>query len=145
MSCACCCSSSPVPVIGTKDIISSSISVPRSPLSRAAIVVSFPEKWLTFIEGERGANRIIIEDTEHRHEIDIESRRKARGIETAAMNMLRKKKIEKTNEIEIQVRSLQESLDDFLKSVESIVSKHKSLQHIFEVMFPDFLHHLQLR
>lgn len=92
--------------------------------------------WLTYVEGDIGANRIIIEDTEHRQ--------KTMGVDMTG-NLLRNKKIEKTKEIESQVRYLQDELDGNLKTYEFIINKYKSLQIIFEIMFPEFLQHLELR
>ena len=36
-------------------------------------------------------------------------------------------------------------LNNYMKTYEFIINKHKSLQHIFEIMFPEFLRHLELR
>lgn len=101
--------------------------------------------WLSLLEGKIGARRIMIEDTEHRHEIESEIRQTASGIEIAAKKRLREKKIEKLKEIESQVTTLQEELDNYQKTYKSIINKHTSLQHIFEIMFPKFLRRLELR
>jgi hypothetical protein len=79
------------------------------------------------------------------HEIESEIRQTASGIETAAKKRLREKKIEKLKEIESQVTTLQEELDNYQKTYKSIINKHTSLQHIFEIIFPEFLRRLELR
>jgi hypothetical protein len=87
-------------------------------------------KWLILVEGETRANRIIIEDTEHRHEI---------------VTTLKNKKSEKTIEIKSKVRSIQEELNGDMKTYGFIIKRYKSLQHIFEIMFPEFLQRLAVR
>jgi hypothetical protein len=87
-------------------------------------------KWLILVEGETRANRIIIEDTEHRHEI---------------VTTLKNKKSAKTMEIESQIRSIQEELNGDMKTYGFIIKRYKSLQHIFENMFPEFLQRLAVR
>jgi len=87
-------------------------------------------KWLILVEGETRANRIIIEDTEHRHEI---------------VTTLKNKKSEKTIEIERQVKSIQEELNGDIEKYGFIIKRYKSLQHIFEIMFPEFLQRLAVR
>jgi DNA-binding HxlR family transcriptional regulator len=86
--------------------------------------------WLILVEGETRANRIIIEDTEHRHEI---------------VTTLKNKKSEKTIEIKSKVRSIQEELNGDMKTYGFIIKRYKSLQHIFEIMFPEFLQRLAVR
>jgi hypothetical protein len=44
-----------------------------------------------------------------------------------------------------QARFLKEELNKYLKTFDFIIDKHKSLQHIFEIMFPEFLRKLELR
>ena len=101
--------------------------------------------WLTLLEGEIRADKIIIEENEHRREIDSEIRRKASGIEMVAKNMLRNKKSEKTIEIESRLRSIQEELNGYMKTYEFIIKRYKSLHNIFEIMFPEFLQRLELQ
>lgn len=101
--------------------------------------------WLTLLEGEIRANKIIIDENEHRREMEKEIRRTAGGVETVAKKLMLKKKIEKRNEIESQVKSMQEELYNYMNTYEFIINKHKSLQSIFEIMFPEFLRHLELR
>ena len=98
-------------------------------------------KWLTLLEGEKEANIIMIGENEHRREIETGIRHKSSGIETVAATKLREKK----TEIAVQVESMLEELDNYLKTYEIIISKHKSLQYIFEIMFPEFLRSLKLR
>lgn len=101
-------------------------------------------KWLTLLEGEMRANRIIIEDNDHRREVENEIRRSVGGIETAAKDTLKKKRIEKRGEIESQLKSIQQELDNYLKTYEFIINGHFSLQYIFELMFPGFLRNLEV-
>lgn len=98
-------------------------------------------KWLTLLEGEKEANIIMIDENEHRREMETGIRHKSSGIETVAATKLREKK----TEIAVQVESMLEELDTHLKTYEMIISKHKSLQYIFEIMFPEFLRSLKLR
>jgi hypothetical protein len=101
--------------------------------------------WLTLLEGEIRADKIIIDENEHRRERENGIRRTAGGVEIEANWLRRKKKIEKLNEIESRVNSMQEELNNFMKTYEFIINKHKPLQHIFEIMFPEFLQRLELR
>lgn len=101
-------------------------------------------EWLTILEGKIQADKIIIDDNEHRREMENGIRRTAGGVETVANKLMKKKKIEKINEIESRVKSMQEELNNYMKTYEFIISKHKSLQQIFEIMFPEFLRHLEL-
>jgi hypothetical protein len=101
-------------------------------------------QWLTILYGDE-TNKIIIEYNEHRHELENETRKKAQGIETVAKSMLNKKKINTINEIEEQVKSIQEDLDSYQQTYDFLIKKHFSLQQILEIMFPEFLKHLELR
>ena len=101
--------------------------------------------WLTLVEGEIRADKIIIDDDEHRREMENEIRRTAGGVETVAKKLMKIKKIEKINEVKSKVKSIQEELNNYMKTYEFIINKHKSLQHIFGIMFPEFLQHLELR
>jgi len=101
-------------------------------------------KWLTLVEGEIRANRIIIDDDEHSREMENGIRRTAGWVETVANKLMQKKKIEKINEIESRVKSMQERLKNYRETYEFIINTHKSLQHIFEIMFPEFLRRLEL-
>jgi hypothetical protein len=100
---------------------------------------------LTLLEGRERADKIIIEDNEARHKIESEIRQKASGIETAAIKTLRERKRKKMEEIESQLQFLKEELNNYLKTYDFIIDKHKSLQYIFEIMFPEFLRRLELR
>jgi hypothetical protein len=88
------------------------------------------------------ANIIIAAQNEHRHEMENEIRHKSGGIQTVIETKLQEKKTEKTNEIASQVKTLLERLDNYLKTDEPIMKKHKSLQYIYEIMFPKFLRNL---
>jgi hypothetical protein len=103
------------------------------------------KNWLTLLEGPIQANKIIIEDIGERHQIESEIRQKTSGIETASNKMLRERKREKTEEIDRQLQYLNQGLNNYLKTYDFIINKHKSLQHIFELMFPEFLRYLELR
>lgn len=100
--------------------------------------------WLVMLKGEVAKNRIIIEDTQHRLELENEIRRKASGIETIANKTLKEKKSEKRKEIEDQLKFLQEGFNNEMNAYKFIIDKHKILQHIFEIMFPKFLRRLEL-
>jgi len=101
-------------------------------------------KWLTLLEGGDRANKIIIEDNGHRREVENAIRRSVGGIEIATRHALKDKKIEKRNEIETRLKIVQEELGNYTKTYEFIINRHVSLQHIFEIMFPGFLRHLEL-
>ena len=102
-------------------------------------------KWLTVLEGEIRASKIISEEYDHRRKMEDEIRRTVGGIVTVTRKISQNKKIEKAMEIERRVRSLQDELNNYKKTYEFITKKYKSLQHIFEIMFPEFLQHLELR
>ena len=85
------------------------------------------KKWLVMLKGETAANRIIIEDIGHR------------------LASLQEKKREKRIEIENQLKLLQEELDHQMNAYKFIIDKHRFLQDIFEIMFPEFLRHLEVR
>lgn len=95
-------------------------------------------KWLTLLEGEQQANKVIIDKIEHRHEWENEIRHKSSGIETINRNKLREKRIEKIYEIVNQFKTLLEELINYLKIYGLVIKRHRSLQYIFEIMFPDF-------
>jgi DNA-binding HxlR family transcriptional regulator len=101
--------------------------------------------WLTLLEGGIRADKIIIDEYEHRREMENGIRRTAGGVETVTNKLMHKKRIEKINEIESQVKSMQEELNNYMKTYEFIINKHKSLQSISEIMFPEFLRRLELR
>ena len=100
-------------------------------------------QWLTILYGIE-ANKIIIEYNEHRHEIQNRIRREAGGIETAGNKKLQRMKMDTINELEDQVKSIQEDLDNYPKKYDFLIKKYFSLQHILEIMFPVFLRHLEL-
>ena len=85
------------------------------------------KKWLVMLKGETAANRIIIEDIGHR------------------LASLQEKKREKRIEIENQLKLMQEELDHQMNAYKFIIDKHRFLQDIFEIMFPEFLRHLEVR
>ena len=100
--------------------------------------------WLIMLKGEVAADRTIIEDSEHRSELVSDIRKKADGIETVVNKMLQVKKKEKRKEIEDQLKFLQEEFNNEMNAYKFIMDKHKLLQHIFEIMFPEFLRRLEL-
>ena len=100
--------------------------------------------WLIMLKGEVATDRTIIEDAERRLELVSDIRKKAGGIETGVNKMLQVKKKEKRIEIEDQLKLLQEELDNEMNAYKFIIDKHKLLQHIFKIMFPEFLRRLEL-
>lgn len=92
----------------------------------------------------RETDIIIREDIQHRLEMDNETRKNAGGIDTDANKMLREKKKGKRLEIENQLEFLQEELNYQMNAYKFIIDKHKFLQDIFEMIFPEFLRHLKL-
>jgi hypothetical protein len=102
-------------------------------------------QWLTMLEGEIQVNRLIIEYNEHRQEMEDKIRQEVGGIEMAVNKKLQKMKTNSINEIEDQLKSIQEDLNSYPKKYGFIIKKYVSLQHIFEIMFPEFLRRLELR
>jgi hypothetical protein len=106
--------------------------------------------WLIVLEGEKEANRIIIEATSHRQEIisRIQHREKQeeRIIDAdMAAKIWQKEKFEMEKQIKARICDKQDDLKQELLRYNSLINKHKSLQHIFEIMFPEFLRRLKLR
>lgn len=97
------------------------------------------------LKGKPAAERTIIEDIKHRLGIDNETQKKAGGIQIDANKMLREKKRQKRLEIENQLESLQKELDYKMRAHKFIIDKHKFLQDMFEMIFPEFLRHLKIR
>jgi DNA-binding HxlR family transcriptional regulator len=102
-------------------------------------------QWLTMLEGEVRVNRLIIEYNEYRQEIGNKIRQEAGGIETVVNKKLHRMKMNTINEIEDQLKSIQEDLNNYPKKYDFIMKKYLSLRHIFEIMFPEFLRRLELR
>jgi hypothetical protein len=102
------------------------------------------KQWLVMLYGKPAADIIIREDIQHRLEMDNETRKNAGGIDTGANKMLREKKKGKRLEIEDQLEFLQEELNYQMNAYKFIIDKHKFLQDIFEMIFPEFLRHLKL-
>lgn len=106
--------------------------------------------WLTLLEGEKEANRIIIEANTHRDEIigRIQQREKQEDKtidRDLADKIWLKEKIEMKKQINSRLSDIQEFLQSDLRRYKSIISKHESLQYIVEYVFPDFLQNLVLR
>lgn len=106
--------------------------------------------WLIVLEGEKEANRIIIEAASHRQEIigRIQHREKQeeRIIDAdMAAKIWQKEKFEMEKQIKARICDKQDDLKQELLRYNSLINKHKSLQHIFEIMFPEFLRRLKLR